>query len=78
MRRKFYEIKNIESYFVTGEKENQYEESDLKSTINKVINLVRELQDTEEDYDKNIYKGSTKERAIDILMNIYNKIEDKK
>lgn len=73
----YNEIPNLHFSNYTGEVSQEFKITDLKSTIKNVISLVEELKDTEFEYDKSKYRCSTKQRAIEILESLLNKIEEK-
>ena len=72
---KYFKIKNVDLMVQTGIKNDNFKDATLKSAIEEVMSLVEKLQDTEE-YDKDIYYLSNKERALIILKEINDSIKE--
>lgn len=72
---KYFNVKNVELVVETGIKEDKFKEATLKSVIEEAMSLVLKLQDTEE-YDKDIYYLSNKERALIMLKEIDDRIKE--
>ena len=72
---KYFNVKNVELVVETGIKDDKFKEANLKSVIEEVMSLVLKLQDTEE-YDKDTYYLSNKERALIMLKEIDDRIKE--
>ena len=72
---KYFNIKNVDLIVQTGIKNDNFKDTTLKSAIEEVMSLVEKLQDTEE-YDKDIYYLSNKERALIMLKEINDRIKE--
>lgn len=72
---KYFNIKNVDLMVQTGIKNDKFKDATLKSAIEEVMSLVEKLQDTEE-YDKDIYYLSNKERALIMLKEINDRIKE--
>ena len=72
---KYFNVKNVDLMLETGIKNDKFKEATLKSVIEEVMSLVEKLQDTEE-YDKDVYYLSNKERALIMLKGINDKIKE--
>ena len=72
---KYFNIKNVDLMVQTGIKNDKFKDATLKSAIEEVMSLVEKLQDTEE-YDKDIYYLSNKERVLIMLKEINDRIKE--
>ena len=72
---KYFKVANVDLMVASGIENDKFKEGTLKSIIEEIIRLVETLQDTEE-YDKDIYYLSNKERALSMLKTINDNIKE--